>query len=115
MQIDKRNRAELKQFFVKNAIPTEKNFADLVDGQLNQKDDGIVKQPNDALSIEAFLKPRRSDPRARYGHDRFRVAGTRWIARATVGGAAFSASILHSDILVGGIGAVPSGRMAGGP
>src|SRR5262245_38068297 len=53
MQIDKRNRTELKQFFVKNAIPTERNFADLIDGMVNQRDDGFVKLPNDPLSIEA--------------------------------------------------------------
>jgi len=53
MQIDKRNRSDLKKWFVKNAIPTESNFAELIDGMLNQKDDGVVKLPNDALSIEA--------------------------------------------------------------
>ena len=53
MQIGKRSRTELKQYFVKNAIPTESNFAELIDGMLNQRDDGIVKPPNDALSLEA--------------------------------------------------------------
>lgn len=53
MQIDKRSRAELKQFFVKNAIPTESNFADFIDAMLSQKDDGIARPPNDALAIEA--------------------------------------------------------------
>ena len=53
MQIDKGNRTELKQYFAKNAIPTDSNFADLIDGMLNQRDDGIVKLPNDPLSIEA--------------------------------------------------------------
>jgi hypothetical protein len=53
MKIDKRNRTELKQYFAKNAIPTDSNFAELIDGMLNQRDDGIVKLPNDPLSIEA--------------------------------------------------------------
>lgn len=53
MKIDKRNRTELKQYFVKNAIPTESNFAELIDGMLNQVDDGVAKLPNDPLSIEA--------------------------------------------------------------
>lgn len=53
MQIDKRTRTELKQYFVKNAIPTESNFGELIDGMLSQRDDGIAKLPNDALSIEA--------------------------------------------------------------
>ncbi len=53
MKIEKRNRAELKSYFVKNAMPTESNFAELIEGALNQKDDGIVKIPGDPLSIEA--------------------------------------------------------------
>ncbi|HZI10644.1 MAG TPA: tail fiber domain-containing protein [Myxococcus sp.] len=53
MQIGRRSRSELKQYFVKNAIPTESNFAELIDGMLNQKEDGIARLPNDALSIEA--------------------------------------------------------------
>ncbi len=53
MDINKRNRTELKSYFVKNAIPTESNFADLIEGALNQKDDGIVKLPGNPLGIEA--------------------------------------------------------------
>lgn len=53
MEINKRNRTELKSYFVRNAIPTESNFAELVDAMLNQKDDGIVKMAGDPLSIEA--------------------------------------------------------------
>jgi hypothetical protein len=53
MNITTRNRAELKSYFVKNAIPTESNFAELIDGMLNQKADGVVKLPGDPLSIEA--------------------------------------------------------------
>jgi hypothetical protein len=50
---NKRNRTDLKSYFVKNAIPTASNFADLIEGMLNQKDDGIIKLPGDPLSIEA--------------------------------------------------------------
>lgn len=53
MEIKKRNRAELKSYFVKNAIPTESNFADLIDAALIQKSDGVAKLPGDPLSIEA--------------------------------------------------------------
>ncbi len=53
MDIPTRNRVELKSYFVKNSIPTEGNFADLIDGMLNQKDDGIVKLPGNPLVIEA--------------------------------------------------------------
>lgn len=49
---NKKNRSDLKSYFVKNSIPTQSNFEELIDGMLNQKDDGIVKSP-DALCIEA--------------------------------------------------------------
>jgi len=53
MNIPTKNRAELKSYFVKNSIPTESNFAELIEGMLNQKDDGIVKLPDNPLCIEA--------------------------------------------------------------
>ena len=53
MEIPTRNRSDLKSYFVKNAIPTESNFAELIDGMLNQSDDGVVKLPGTPLSIEA--------------------------------------------------------------
>src|SRR5262249_30407837 len=55
MNIDdaKKSRAALKSYFVKNAIPTEQQFAQLMDSVLNQRDDGLVKVPGDPLSIEA--------------------------------------------------------------
>ncbi len=49
----KKNRSNLKQYFKKGAIPTESNFADLIDSMLNQDDDGISKLPNDPLSVTA--------------------------------------------------------------
>ena len=53
MDIKKLDRKALKSFFVKNAIPTEGNFKDLIDGMINQKDDGIVKLPDEPLSLQA--------------------------------------------------------------
>ena len=53
MEIPTRNRSDLKSYFVKNAIPTEGQFAELIDGMINQQDDGLVKLPGDPLSIEA--------------------------------------------------------------
>lgn len=50
---NKKNRTELKSFFKKNSIPTESNFADLIDSMLNQKDDLLVKPANQPLSIVA--------------------------------------------------------------
>ena len=54
MELSIRDRSELKSYFVKNAIPTESNFADFIDAGLNQKDDGIAKLPGNPLSIEAL-------------------------------------------------------------
>lgn len=53
MDVNKKSRAELKRFFVKNALPTESNFADLIDAALNQRDDGLAKPVGEALSVEA--------------------------------------------------------------
>ena len=53
MDVNTRNRAQLKSYFVKNSIPTESNFADLIDAMLNPKDDGVTKSSGAALSIEA--------------------------------------------------------------
>ncbi len=53
MDVNTKNRSELKAYFVKNSIPTEGNFVDMIDGMLNQKEDGLVKQVNNALSLEA--------------------------------------------------------------
>jgi hypothetical protein len=53
MDIKKADRATLKAYFRKNLVPTESNFADFIDGMLNQKDDGIAKLPGDPLSIAA--------------------------------------------------------------
>ncbi|WP_437787384.1 tail fiber domain-containing protein [Sorangium sp. So ce1097] len=53
MEINKKSRAELKAYFVKNALPTEGNFRDLIDAGLNQKDDGLVKAADQPLQIAA--------------------------------------------------------------
>jgi hypothetical protein len=53
MAIATKNRKDLKSYFVKNAIPTEGNFADLVDAQLNQSDDGVFKLTGEPLSVVA--------------------------------------------------------------
>lgn len=50
----KKNRSTLKDYFKKGAIPTEANFADLIDSMLNQEEDAIAKLPNDPLKITAI-------------------------------------------------------------
>lgn len=53
MDIKTKDRTVLKSFFRKNSIPTETHFENLIDAMLNQKEDGLVKLPNDPLSIQA--------------------------------------------------------------
>ncbi|MGK3963620.1 hypothetical protein WMF38_05525 [Sorangium sp. So ce118] len=53
MEINKKSRTELKAYFVKNALPTEGNFSDLIDAALNQKDDGLVKSADQPVQIAA--------------------------------------------------------------
>lgn len=53
MAITTKNRKQLKSYFIKNAIPTEGNFADLVDAPLNQAEDGIFKIAGEPLSVVA--------------------------------------------------------------
>lgn len=53
MALTTRNRGELKRYFVRNAIPTQANFEELIDGMLNQQDDGVARPPGDPLSLAA--------------------------------------------------------------
>lgn len=53
MSIDTKGREALKNYFIKNSIPTQQNFADLIDAGLNAKDDGISKQASSALRVVA--------------------------------------------------------------
>nr|VFK36502.1 MAG: hypothetical protein BECKSD772F_GA0070984_100236 [Candidatus Kentron sp. SD]VFK39196.1 MAG: hypothetical protein BECKSD772E_GA0070983_100236 [Candidatus Kentron sp. SD]VFK77821.1 MAG: hypothetical protein BECKSD772D_GA0070982_100235 [Candidatus Kentron sp. SD] len=53
MNITTKDRSALKSYFVKNSIPTESNFSDLIDGMLNLKDDGFAKTSGSPLSLEA--------------------------------------------------------------
>jgi hypothetical protein len=59
MATNTKNRTELKQFFVKNAIPTQGNFADLIDAQLNQAEDGVFKLPDQPLGVVAVVGEQR--------------------------------------------------------
>lgn len=49
----KQNRSTLKGYFKKGTIPTEANYADLIDSLLVQDEDGIAKPPNEPLRITA--------------------------------------------------------------
>jgi hypothetical protein len=61
-------RQVLRSKFVRNAIPTEQDFKDLIDAQLNQKDDGIFRNPGEPLSIVAGTDPQKRALRL-YGDD----------------------------------------------
>ncbi len=57
MAIDpKSSRATLKSYFKKNAIPKERDFADLIDGSINQADDGVAKPDGQPLSLQPDAK-----------------------------------------------------------
>lgn len=53
MEIDKRNRTELKNYFKANDKPTEEQFADFIEAGINQAEDGIAKVQGNPLAIEA--------------------------------------------------------------
>ncbi|MEM9686380.1 MAG: hypothetical protein AAF934_05600, partial [Bacteroidota bacterium] len=53
MEINKKNRTELKNFFEANKIPTEQHFADFVDAGINQAEDGIAKVQGSPLALQA--------------------------------------------------------------
>ncbi len=53
MDINKKNRTELKAYFNVNDIPTEKEFADFIDAGINQAEDSIVKEQGSPLAIQA--------------------------------------------------------------
>ncbi len=48
-----KNRAVLKNYFLKGNVPKENNFQDFIDSCLNQADDGIWKKADQALSVKA--------------------------------------------------------------
>ena len=53
METTSKNRTELKEFFRKNAIPTEAQFSEFINATFNQADDGVAKTPGNPLSIKA--------------------------------------------------------------
>jgi hypothetical protein len=50
-----KSKADLKAKFKTNCVPTETDFADLIDSGINQLDDGVKKNPGDPLIIIAPL------------------------------------------------------------
>lgn len=53
MKITTTGRDTLKSYFVKNAVPTQANFEDLIAAGLNQRDDGLAKPAGEPLSLQA--------------------------------------------------------------
>lgn len=53
MEINKKNRTELKSFFQANDTPTEEQFENFIDAGLNQAEDGIAKVPGSPLAVQA--------------------------------------------------------------
>ncbi len=46
-----KKRQELRSLFLRNAIPTEEDYADLIAAGLNQADDGLLKLPDQPLGL----------------------------------------------------------------
>lgn len=57
MDINKKTRTDLKQFFKINDKPTQEEFADLIDATINQAEDGIAKVRGNSLAIQAEGEP----------------------------------------------------------
>jgi|GEM_PF-6490742 len=53
MEINKKNRTELKNYFLANKIPTQKHFEDFVESSLNQAEDGIAKVQGSPIALQA--------------------------------------------------------------
>lgn len=53
MEINKKNRTELKRYFLANKIPTQKHFEEFVEANLNQAEDGIAKIQGSPISLQA--------------------------------------------------------------
>jgi hypothetical protein len=52
-------RQDLQARFVRNAIPTEQDFRDLIDSPLNQSDDGVFRSSGEPLSVVAANETQR--------------------------------------------------------
>ena len=53
MKLGTIGRETLKSYFVRNAVPTQGNFEDLIAAGLNQRDDGIARPAGEPLSVQA--------------------------------------------------------------
>lgn len=52
--MDKKNRKTLKAYFKKGSLPSEQQFASLIDSMLNTIDDGLAKNSEDGLKIASI-------------------------------------------------------------
>lgn len=52
-----KTREEIRSLFVRNAIPTEQDYAALIAAGLNQADDGILKLPDQPLGLVRQMPP----------------------------------------------------------
>jgi hypothetical protein len=47
------DRSTLKSYFVKNAVPTQQQFGEMIDSVINFADDGLIKHRDTSLSVQA--------------------------------------------------------------
>ena len=53
MDINQKDRNQLRAYFTAGAIPSQQEFGELIRAMLNQKDDGVFKEAGNPLAIEA--------------------------------------------------------------
>lgn len=76
-----KSRQALKARFVRNAIPTQQDFADLIDASLSQAEDGLFKLPDQPLSL---VRQRADQPLLRFYADPA-AEGSAWQLQLTAG------------------------------
>lgn len=58
--MSKRDRVTLKAFFKQGALPTEQDYADLIDAMVNQIDDGFEKSSKDGFVVRTLAEADRT-------------------------------------------------------
>jgi hypothetical protein len=72
------NRTTLQGYFVKNAIPTESNFSDLITSALVQPEDSIRKQGSDPIAIQAQQADQSGTQQVLHFYKNFTDANAAW-------------------------------------
>lgn len=108
---DQKTRTDLKLLFSAGKIPTESNFADLIESGINQKDDGLKKANDTPLKIQApvTVEANANAPKDLIlFYDKFDDAAAKWKIGSRSGGLEISRGA-ESDFLINSNGSVGIG------